>query len=244
MSRVFDTSNANYLLSASAPAAYNINSTNQISWAFWVKRAADGGHRGLVSGGSVKAAQLLFGDGAGGAGNKLELLGLGESFFGDSGANTILTADGWVHLAFTHNATSGAWIMYKNGANIGSGTNTGTFFNGQDSILLGKDGTFAVSANGKMAYAAIWKTVLSGANITSLQTSSTPESINGSNCIGSWHLNGAGGDLTDYSATGVDMTVQGTVAGDADDPTFATSSGKLIGGVLLSPGIFNGVLVQ
>jgi hypothetical protein len=233
MSRVFDTTNTNYLVTATN-AAYNFNSSNALSVAFWWKKAADGAAQGLMATNESKDAQLFFDDGSAGAGNKLTDLGLNESVFLSSGANTVLVADGWVHIAFTHNATSGAWVLYKNGVSIGSGTSAGTFTDSSAvSVYLGKSLTLGLAGNGKMAYAAIWKSALSGANVTSLQTSTTPESIDSANCVGSWYLNGAGGSLTDHSATANDMTVQGTVAGDADDPVIGGGGSSIAASLLL-----------
>lgn len=238
MSRVFDTNNANYLVTAAASATYNFNSSNALTMAFWWKKAADGARQGLFTTDN-NDAQVYFSDGAAGAGNLLTVLGLTESVFLNSGANTVLVADGWVHLALTWNATSGAWVLYKNGISIGSGTSTGTFDNSTASVFLGKCGNGNVSGNGKMAYAAIWKSVLSGANITTLQTSTTPETTDAANCVGSWYLNGVGGSLTDHSATANDMTVQGTVSGDSDDPTIASGGGLESMSFLIATGMLD-----
>lgn len=218
MSRVFTGNAANYLAPASN-AAYNLGAAHAISFATWIKRNSTGsGHTMLGKTDTSYYFLISSGDKADAEGSTSKV-----------GATSITNDGLWHHVAFTSDA-AGNWVWYLDGVSDASGSAYSAAGNTTNLITLGQVAGI-LPLDGKLAYLALWGTQLTSGNVTTLQTSTTPELV-GSGCIGSWHMStNDGSSVVDSSATANDATVTGTVAFDSDNPSIgggSSSHGKLL----------------
>lgn len=191
-------------------AAYQLNAT-AFSFACWIKLTSTGSYQTVIAQASTSWQYRIEG-----AGNKLDAETTSVSKLGA----TALTSGVWKHIAFTSDS-SGNWVWYVNGVSDASGS--GYTWSGQDqTCYVGQNGLTSQFLDARIAYLALWNTGLTSANITTLQTSTTPELV-GSGCIASWHLNTSA--LTDSSNINNPLVATGATF-DADNPSLGGGGGS------------------
>jgi hypothetical protein len=206
MSRVFDHNVADYL-SATSNSAYNVGGTGPWSIALWIKRTSvdDDAVEYLIDQNSENWSLSVNG---GPSVNTIR-------FIGTSSISSIgkVNDTNWHHVAFTTDGSAN-FVFYIDGASAGSGA-LGLATIGQAGIWVGIRSNLTLPYDGKLGYVTVWSTQLSSANITTLQTSKTPETV-GSGCVAAWHLDTS--SLADSSSTNNPLAVTGTVPFDTDNP--------------------------
>jgi hypothetical protein len=183
-------------------AAYTLTSP-AMSFACWLKMTSLSAYQAII--GQASTAWLYRVEGVA---NKLGA----ETPSASKASASALTSGTWTHVAFTSDG-SGNWAWYINGASDASGS--GYIWSSPDATCyVGQTGG-GQFLDARIAYLAIWSTGLTSGNITTLQSSTTPESV-GSGCVASWHMNTE--TLDDFSATNNPLVATGAVF-DADNPT-------------------------
>jgi hypothetical protein len=158
--------------------------------------------------------------------NKFNLFlsfGGGANFRADITSGSTFTLTDWHHIAFTYNQTNVK--LYVDGVEEFSAAETraidytpSTSY-GTDNTYIGK-GTFADNAEGLIDEVAIFNSALSGANISSIYNSGTPDDLSSYSPVGWWRM----GD--NDSGTGTTITDQGSGGNDGtltNGPTFSTT---------------------
>lgn len=162
------------------------------------------------------------------------LLNSGSSF-----CSTATFADGsWHHVAVTLSGSPTATtIFYKDGTADASGSvavGGSGYLGAMGQVLtLGADLLGPQSSTGlKLAYVGIWMSTLTGANITSLQTTLSPELVDVVNVKSLWKMDTT--SLTDSGTLSHALTeaTTGTEAFSAADNPIVTSPGTLQAGTL------------
>lgn len=203
MSYAFTGNSADFLAPASN-AVYGQAPVTAMSLAFWFKRTSTG--RSDLVYGRTDASMYFFVN----ASDKLDAEG-GVSKVGTASIGT----GAWHHYCWTSDA-SGNWVWYIDG--VSDATGSGWTWGGTtQTVHVGA--VSSVSCSGKIAYLTLWSTQLSGGNVTTLQTATTPESV-GSGCVAAWHLSTSA--LTDSSGTANDLVLTnggGSISFDADNPS-------------------------
>lgn len=132
---------------------------------------------------------------------------VGTSFFG---GGTKIPLNLWSNIILTGDG-SGNWHIYLNGTSAGSLSSfTGTTPSGQSLVGAAYNGAISSPFAGSCADAAVWNTVLSGANITSLLNGVRPVNVNSANLKAWYPLDGYASPETDLSGSGNNLTLTGT----------------------------------
>jgi len=161
--------------------------------------AGNGGHQFYSSSNKV----AFFDTGTGGA----------PSF-----SSTTLSTGTWYHLAVTRSASRGI-TFYVNGSSAGTDTRTGSPSTGTLDIKIGSDAGPSNYLNGLIDEVAVFNSVLSASDITSIYNSGTPADLTSYSPVGWWRM----GD--NDSGSGTTITDQGSGGNDGafgNSPTFST----------------------
>ena len=148
-------------------------------------------------------AQLVFYDGGSG----------GAPSYG----STSLSTGVWYHVAVTRSASRGI-TLYLNGSPDGTDTRTGSPSTGTLDINIGSDygGNYL---DGLIDEVAVFNSVLSASDISSIYNSGTPNDISSLSPVGYWRMGdndgGTGTTITDQGSGGNDGTL-------TNGPTFST----------------------
>lgn len=210
----------NYL-TATSNAAYN----NLTAWSMslWVKKATDGTLQGLAgtNDNTGYSAQILASNvirGRDGAGNTV----------GDS--TDTVTGTAWHHIVLTYNGSTGNWIIYYDDDGTPASSTFGTVTQLQSAVNICRDSNALLNPaanNTKIALVAMWNSILTSGNVTSLKATCSPESVATASNIASWKL--TNGNLTDSSATANNMTNANSLAGSTDEPTPCVATDETFG---------------
>lgn len=132
-------------------------------------------------------------------------------------SSTTLSTGTWYHLAVTRSASRGI-TFYVNGSSAGTHTRTGSPSTGTLDINIGSDsgGNYL---NGLIDEVAVFNSVLSASDISSIYNSGTPNDISSLSPVGYWRMGdndgGTGTTITDQGSGGNDGTL-------TNGPTFST----------------------
>ncbi|MDC0157321.1 LamG domain-containing protein [Verrucomicrobia bacterium] len=226
MSAEFDGSNDELLLGTSAIAL----DTN-FTMSAWIKSDYHGGYRVIMGWGgdsfsypadAFKVRQLqIFG------GISFELWGSRIT-----GSTTILT-NTWYHVAATLSGND--VLLYLNGSQDGSGTLSRASFSTSTTYIAGMppaySGSFA-NFDGLLDEVAVFDSVLSASQITSIYNSGVPGDLSSLNPVGWWRMGDGTGDTdsgggapanTDVIGTVVDQGSGGNNATGTNGPTYSTT---------------------
>ena len=202
---------------------YQYASATQFTYSFWIKTTDTGSSHWIgnsLSGGADTRAH--FGTKAG---SYYFLLGNSTNQYqvSNAGSASGVTDGNWHHLVFQWDGTN------TNGVNLyvdGNTTPVFTYTSTQASVAstaalkwgIGWGGSF-YAYDGLMDEAAIWESILTTSDITTLYNSGVPGDITTLNPVGWWRM----GD--DDSGTGTTITDQGSGGNDGtltNGPTFST----------------------
>jgi hypothetical protein len=127
----------------------------------------------------------------------------------------------WYHIAFTHNSTSGAGIVYLNGNQVHTYTKVGNGYHTNLSAYIGVGRWAYAFSDADIDDVAIWNSVLSPSDITSIYNSGVPSDLAPLNPVGYWRM----GDHSNDSATssGNIATITDS-SGNGNDAIQATAS--------------------
>ena len=132
--------------------------------------------------------------------------------------STSLSTGVWYHVAVTRSASRGI-TLYLNGEVDGTDTRTGSPSTGTKDFNIGSDST-GNYLNGLIDEVAVFNSVLSASDITSIYNSGLPNDISSLNPVGWWRMGdndgGTGTTITDQGSGGNDGTL-------TNGPTFSTT---------------------
>ena len=210
------------------------SSTDNVSMSGWVKLDSFVGDATLFGFGRTNNGSLLNSGSLGG----IATLSTNKFYMHINGSQknipgTFNTGQ-WYHIAFTHNSTSGAGIVYINGSQVHTYSHTGNGFHSNISAYIGVGRWYYALSDAKIDGIAIWNSVLSASDVTSIYNSGVPSDISSLSPVGHWRMgddsndsasaNGNIATITDSSGNGNDAT-QGTAS---KQPTFSDLTGETI----------------
>lgn len=208
MSRVFDSSqvggNAESLIT-SASAVYNTLSV--FTWSIWVNPKSTGGNKFGTP--FVKDPATAYSPFLQFNGNATTTFTGGVASNATSASTTLnvtVPLNTWTNVVMTFNFSGDKIIhIFINGIEPSSGQTalTGSLLSDSGSgYEFGNDG-FGDGWDGSLAEAALWNTVLTGGQITSVAASTTGvATIQAANLVGYWHLCGTASPEPDVSGNG------------------------------------------
>ena len=127
----------------------------------------------------------------------------------------------WYHIAFTHNSTSGAGIVYIDGSQVHTYTHTGNGFHTNISAYIGVGRWNYAFSNAEIDEVAIWNSVLPASDVTSIYNSGVPSDISSLSPVGYWRM---GDDSNDSAAAAGSISTITDSSGNGNDATQSTAS--------------------
>jgi hypothetical protein len=127
----------------------------------------------------------------------------------------------WYHIAFTHNSTSGAGIVYIDGSPVHTYTHTGNGFHTNISAYIGVGRWNYAFSNAEIDEVAIWNSVLTASDVTSIYNSGVPSDISSLSPVGYWRM---GDDSNDSATSGGSIATITDSSGNGNDASQATAS--------------------
>lgn len=134
--------------------------------------------------------------------------------------STVATAleSAWHHYAGVFNTTSSR-TAYLDGSASNENTVSKSITASFDELIVGKEfGSNSFNYTGYLAHVALWKSVLSGAQISSLAAGANPQTIDAANLIAYYPMTSSGNVGEDIIG-GYNLTLAGTTAYDSNNPT-------------------------
>ena len=194
----------------------SLNLTTALTISAWVKYTS----------GTLAGYPQILSKRSGNTSYQLNIKNTGELYFGVDGtsfvtANTALSAGTWHHVAVTWTSGTGAVAFYLDGAADGTGTSKTTMSTNAGVLEIGKNPSFSNWYTGLMDEFALFNSVLSASDITSIYNSGVPGDISSLSPVSWWRMGdndgGTGTTITDQGSGGNDGTL---VSG----PTFSTDT--------------------
>lgn len=179
---------------------------------------------------------VSYGDG-GGSDNHSILLRTSST-----GAASVMTRDGvtnpsatttqtalesaWHHYAAVVPSNSSRTAYLDGNASTTNTTALGTV-NAFDEFIVGDNFTSAVDFKGYIGHVAVWKSALSGAQISSLAAGADPQTIDSSNLVAYYPMTSSGSPGTDVVG-GYNLTLNGNAAYNANNPSVGASTKRIV----------------
>lgn len=180
---------------------------------------------------------VMYGDGGGSDNHSVSISSssLGEAYATARNASTGVQAatastaleSAWHHYAGVWANTSSR-ISYLDGSASSENTTALGTLNSFDALIIGQNHAGTLNWVGHVGHLAIWKSVLTAGQITSLAGGANPQTIDASNLVAYYPFTNAA-DVGEDIIGGYDLTLNGTAAYNSENPTVnAYSAAKRI----------------